>query len=68
VQQQWRDLLDREPCAATDKSPLSPGDDPTELAFELGVILVEDDGGVENAWCGRTVRVGTSALQPAVRC
>ena len=32
------------------------------------VIDVEDDGWVEDAWCGRTVRVGTAELQPAVPC
>jgi hypothetical protein len=32
------------------------------------VVHVEDDGWVEDAWCGRTVRVGTAALQPAVPC
>jgi len=32
------------------------------------VVDVEGDGWVEDAWCGRTVAVGTAALQPAVRC
>ncbi len=30
------------------------------------VVDVEDDGWVEDAWCGRTIRVGTAAVQPAV--
>jgi len=32
------------------------------------VVDVDEDGWVEDAWCGRTVRVGTAALQPAVPC
>jgi len=32
------------------------------------VVDVEDDGWVEDAWCGRTVRVGTAAVQPAAPC
>jgi uncharacterized protein YcbX len=31
-------------------------------------VDVEDDGWVEDAWCGRTIRVGTAAVQPAVPC
>ncbi|MGZ4675390.1 MAG: MOSC domain-containing protein [Acidimicrobiia bacterium] len=32
------------------------------------VIDVEDEGWVEDAWSGRTLRVGGAELQPAVRC
>jgi uncharacterized protein YcbX len=32
------------------------------------VVDVEDDGWVEDAWCGRTVRVGAAVVQPAVPC
>jgi uncharacterized protein YcbX len=32
------------------------------------VIDVDGDGWVEDGWCGRTVRVGTATLRPAVRC
>jgi uncharacterized protein YcbX len=32
------------------------------------VIDVEEDGWVEDAWCGRTIRVGTATLQPAAPC
>jgi uncharacterized protein len=32
------------------------------------VVDVEDDGWVEDAWCGSMVRVGTVAVQPAVPC
>jgi uncharacterized protein YcbX len=32
------------------------------------VIDVEEDGWVEDAWCGRPVRVGTAVLQPAAPC
>jgi AcrR family transcriptional regulator len=39
VQQQWRDLLLGEAHAAAEKGELPGGDDPAQLAFELGVIL-----------------------------
>jgi len=32
------------------------------------VIDVEDDGWIEDGWCGRTVRVGTAAVRPVVPC
>jgi len=32
------------------------------------VVDVEDEGWVEDAWCGRTVRVGTAVVQPAAPC
>ena len=32
------------------------------------VVDVEGDGWVEDAWCGRTVFIGTAAVQPAVPC
>ena len=32
------------------------------------VVDVEDDGWVEDAWCGRTLRVGSAAVQPARPC
>ena len=32
------------------------------------VIDVDDEGWVEDAWCGRTLRVGTAAVRPAVPC
>jgi uncharacterized protein YcbX len=32
------------------------------------VVEAEDEGWVEDAWCGRTVRIGTAEVQPAVRC
>jgi len=43
VQQQWRDLLLREAHAAADKGELRTGDEPAQLAFELGVILAGTD-------------------------
>lgn len=39
AQQQWRDLLEREAKRAADDGDLPAGVDPTQLAFELGVIL-----------------------------
>lgn len=39
IQQQWRDLLGREASAAVARGELPPGNDPQQLAFELGVIL-----------------------------
>jgi uncharacterized protein YcbX len=32
------------------------------------VIDVDDEGWVEDRWCGRTVRIGTALVQPAVPC
>jgi hypothetical protein len=32
------------------------------------VVEVDDDGWVEDGWCGRTVQVGTAALRPATPC
>ena len=32
------------------------------------VVDVEDDGWVEDAWCGHRVRIGTAIVQPAVPC
>jgi uncharacterized protein len=32
------------------------------------VVDVEGDGWVEDGWCGRTLRVGTAAIQPVVPC
>jgi uncharacterized protein len=32
------------------------------------VVDVDDEGWPEDTWCGRTVRVGTAVVQPAVRC
>jgi uncharacterized protein YcbX len=32
------------------------------------VVDVDGDGWVEDAWCGRTVRVGTAVVQPAAPC
>jgi AcrR family transcriptional regulator len=39
VQQQWRDLLVAEAHTAADNGELPAGEDPAQLAFELGVIL-----------------------------
>ena len=39
VQREWRDLLDREARSAFETGELATGDDPGQLAFELGVIL-----------------------------
>jgi len=39
IQRQWRDLLEREAGVAAEKGELPPGTDPSQLAFELGVIL-----------------------------
>jgi hypothetical protein len=39
IQQQWRDLLEREADAAVEKGELPPNTDPGQIAFELGVIL-----------------------------
>jgi hypothetical protein len=39
IQQQWRDLLEREAKVAVDHGELPPGTDPAQIAFELGVIL-----------------------------
>lgn len=54
VQQQWRDLLDGEARSAVEKRELASDVDPTQVAFELGVILagtnivsvLHDDNGV----------------------
>jgi AcrR family transcriptional regulator len=43
IQQQWRDLLLHEARTAADKGELPVGDDPTQVAFELGVILAGTD-------------------------
>jgi uncharacterized protein YcbX len=32
------------------------------------VVDVDDDGWVEDSWCGRTIRLGTAAVRPAVPC
>ena len=32
------------------------------------VVDVENDGWVEDAWCGHTLRIGSAAVQPAVPC
>lgn len=32
------------------------------------VVDVDGDGWVEDGWCGRTLRVGTAAVRPVVRC
>jgi uncharacterized protein YcbX len=32
------------------------------------VVEVDEDGWVEDGWCGRTVRIGAAAVQPAVPC
>jgi AcrR family transcriptional regulator len=39
LQQQWRDLLENQARTAAHNGELSTGDDPTQLAFEIGVIL-----------------------------
>lgn len=39
VQAQWRDLLDAEARSAHERGELPEGQDPAQLAFELGVIL-----------------------------
>lgn len=39
VQQQWRDLLDAEAHTAIESGELPASEEPTQLAFELGVIL-----------------------------
>jgi AcrR family transcriptional regulator len=39
VQDQWRDLLEDETRVADDNGELLEGDEPAQLAFELGVIL-----------------------------
>lgn len=37
--------------------------------FRPNIVLdVDGDGWVEDSWCGRTVRVGTAALQPVAPC
>jgi AcrR family transcriptional regulator len=43
IQQQWRDLLASEACAAAEKHELPDGTDAAQLAFELGVILAGTD-------------------------
>jgi AcrR family transcriptional regulator len=43
AQQQWRDLLDAEARSAHERGELREGRDPTQLAFELGVILAGTD-------------------------
>jgi AcrR family transcriptional regulator len=43
VQQQWRDLLLHEARTAAENGELPVGDDPAQLAFELGVILAGTD-------------------------
>jgi uncharacterized protein YcbX len=32
------------------------------------VVDVEEDGWVEDAWCGRTLHIGTAEIQPVVPC
>jgi uncharacterized protein YcbX len=32
------------------------------------VVDVEDDGWVEDAWCGQTLRIGSAEVHPAARC
>jgi uncharacterized protein YcbX len=32
------------------------------------VVDVEDDGWVEDSWCGRALRIGDAVVQPAARC
>ena len=39
IQQQWRDLLHGEACAALNNGELPTEADPAQLAYELGVIL-----------------------------
>jgi hypothetical protein len=39
IQQQWRDLLERETNSAVEKGELPPATDPGQIAFELGAIL-----------------------------
>jgi AcrR family transcriptional regulator len=39
VQQEWRDLLEAEAKSAVDTGELPADTDPTQLAFELGVLL-----------------------------
>jgi AcrR family transcriptional regulator len=39
IQQQWRDLLEREATRAVEHGELPPGTDPAQVAFEVGVIL-----------------------------
>jgi AcrR family transcriptional regulator len=57
-QQEWRDLLEDEAGAAHDRGELASDADPSQLAFELGVILAgtnivavlhDDQGAVERA-------------------
>jgi AcrR family transcriptional regulator len=43
AQQQWRDLLDAEARAAHDNGEMPEDRDPTQLAFELAVILAGTD-------------------------
>jgi AcrR family transcriptional regulator len=43
VQQQWRDLLEREAHAAVEAGELPNNVDPSQLAFELGAILAGTD-------------------------
>jgi AcrR family transcriptional regulator len=43
IQQQWRDLLTAEACAAAGQRELPEGTDAAQLAFELGVILAGTD-------------------------
>jgi AcrR family transcriptional regulator len=58
VQQQWRDLLEREARAGSARRELPGGVDPAQLAFELGAILAgtniisvlhNDNGPIERA-------------------
>jgi uncharacterized protein len=58
---------DREPASG----PLSLHPNGTWATRRLRpniVVDVDDEGWPEDTWCGRTVRVGTAAVQPAVRC
>ena len=43
AQEQWRDLLDAEARSAHQRGELPEAQDPTQLAFELGVILAGTD-------------------------
>ena len=69
-QQEWQDLLEHEAHEAAERGELD-GTDPSQIAFELGVILMgtnivsvlhSDDGAIERARTAIHRRLGTSAI------
>jgi AcrR family transcriptional regulator len=71
-QQEWRDLLEYQARAAHDRGELGPDTDPSQLAFELGVMLAgtnivavlhDDQAAIERA--RRAIRQRLASPPPA---